>query len=94
MTTKREIILNDTIQAFGFEHPYTIEIFAISERMPEPEYDDTLLYLYSKRVADEIMREDPFEDDPVYENEDWDDFEEDVDESGFDVYMGCYTWDC
>lgn len=34
------------------------------------------------------------EDDDEYINEDWDDYEPDVDETGFDPYMGCYTEDC
>ena len=34
------------------------------------------------------------EDDDEYINEDWDDYEPDVDETGFDPYEGCYTWDC
>jgi hypothetical protein len=29
----------------------------------------------------------------LYYNEAWDD-EPDVDETGFDPYEGCYTWDC
>jgi hypothetical protein len=34
------------------------------------------------------------EEDEEYLNEDWDDYEPDVDETGFDPYEGCYTWDC
>lgn len=34
----------------------------------------------------------------LYYNEAWDDededYESDVDETGFDPYEGCYTWDC
>lgn len=28
------------------------------------------------------------------EIEDFDEFSDDVDETGFDPYEGCYTWDC
>ena len=34
------------------------------------------------------------DDDDEYVNEDWDDYEPDVDETGFDPYEGCYTGDC
>lgn len=34
------------------------------------------------------------DDDDEYVNDDWDDYEPDVDETGFDPYEGCYTWDC
>ena len=33
-------------------------------------------------------------DDDEYVNEDRDDYEPDVDETGFDPYEGCYTGDC
>jgi hypothetical protein len=38
--------------------------------------------------------EDEWDEDEEYINEDWDDYEPDVDETGFDPYEGCYTWDC
>jgi hypothetical protein len=34
------------------------------------------------------------DDDDEYVNDDWDDDEPDADETGFDPYEGCYTWDC
>ena len=34
------------------------------------------------------------DDDDEYVNDDWDDYEPDADETGFDPYEGCYTWDC
>ena len=34
------------------------------------------------------------DDDDEYVNDDWDDYEPDVDETGFDPYEGCYTGDC
>lgn len=38
--------------------------------------------------------EDEWDEDEEYINEDWDDYEPDVDETGFDPYEGCYTGDC
>ena len=34
------------------------------------------------------------DDDDEYVNDDWNDYEPDVDETGFDPYEGCYTGDC
>lgn len=83
MSIKRDIILADTVEFFGHEDYRTIEIFTASERLPEPEYDDTILAIYTTRVREALEGAD-------------DDFEEplEADESGFNPYMGCYDDDC
>jgi hypothetical protein len=89
MTENRQKILNNCIIFFGFEAPQTIELFAISERCPEEQFDDALRIIYLARV-DEYEAEHQF----------WDEEDETSvpidysDESGFDPYMGCYTGDC
>lgn len=45
----------------------------------------TLVWDDTREVVEEF---DPDED------EDSDEFSDDVDETGFDPYEGCYTWDC
>lgn len=54
MSIKRDIILADTIEFFGHEDYRTIEIFSASERLPEPEYDDTILAIYATRVREAL----------------------------------------
>lgn len=45
------------------------------------------------KTGEEVASFDP-EEDPEYTNDDWEDYEPDVDETGFDPYEGCYTGDC
>lgn len=77
--------LDKAIRVFGFEDPRTITI-AFLEEQGQTEMAEQL---YATLVADYQEGEDP-----TYENEDWDDFEGDADEVGFDPYEGCYTMDC
>lgn len=80
ITECRRIILSDTITTFGHESPQTLEIFKVSERLPEEEFDNTLIMLYCAHLRK------LYEDDEIVDIDD--------DETGFDPYMGCYTGDC
>ena len=89
MTNRRAALLNNTVQFFGHEHPTTIEIFTISERCPEEQFDDTISYLFNCRMHDHIAE--------CYNSCEADEEGEYIDysdESGFDPYIGCYTGDC
>ena len=77
--------LDKAIRVFGFEDARTITIAVLIE----DGRDELADRLYATLVADYQEGEDP-----TYENEDWDDFEGDADECGFDPYEGCYTMDC
>lgn len=87
MTTNRQTTLNNCATYFGLEAPQTIEIFTMSDRLPEEQFDDAIRLVYLARV-DEHEAEMQFWDD---EDEEFVDY---ADESGFDPYMGCYTGDC
>ena len=52
MTTARRIILDATVHTFGHEHPFTIEIFKISERLPEQEFDCVILIMFNARQTE------------------------------------------
>lgn len=52
MTTARHIILDATVHTFGHEHPFTIEIFKISERLPEQEFDCVVLIMFNARQTE------------------------------------------
>jgi hypothetical protein len=65
MTKARQAMLNATVHTFGHEHPFTIEIFKVSERLPEQEFDCIVLIILNARQTE-------------YFNEpDYDDLEED-----------------
>ena len=85
MTEVRQTTLNNAATFFGLEAPQTIEIFTMSERLPEEQFDDAIRIVYLARV-DEYECEQMFYDDD--EEPDWDS------DMGFDPYMGCYTGDC
>lgn len=74
--------LDKAIQAFGFENPITTTI-AILEEQGKHELAEALWKV--------VTNYEEYEDD-------WDDYdrdyEPDVDETGFDPYEGCYTYDC
>jgi hypothetical protein len=75
-------ILDKAIQTFGFENSITITI-AVLEEQGKTELAEQLF-----EECKELARPHWCEDD---EDED---FEDDVDECGFDPYTGCYTGDC
>lgn len=52
MTNTRRIILDATVHTFGHEHPFTIEIFKISERLPEQEFDCVILIMLNARQTE------------------------------------------
>lgn len=79
-------VLDKAIQCFGFENSITITIAVLVETGKTDLAEQ--LYEECKELAHPHWAQD---DDPVYENEDW---EDDVDECGFDPYEGCYTYDC
>lgn len=81
ITTDRQMLLSDAITTFGHEAPQTLEIFTVSERLPEKEFDTTLTALFIARLKE------LYEDDEIVDIDD-------ADEVGFDPYMGCYTGDC
>jgi hypothetical protein len=74
--------LDKAVRTFGFEDARTITIAFLEEQGKT----DLAEKLWETLTADE-----------EYED-DWDDYdrdyEPDVDETGFDPYEGCYTWDC
>ena len=75
----REIIKDLAIIHLGHEHPNTIEIFSIDER----EKDDTTAVGMMIECLEEGLNES--------DEEDW---EDDVDEVGYNPYLGCNDWDC
>lgn len=79
--------LAKAIRRFGFEDARTITIAYLEEAGKATLAEE----LYATLVGDEEEEED---DEPLYYNEDWDDFEAEADECGFDPYEGCYTFDC
>jgi len=76
---------------FGLEDPHTIAI----ARLVDLVADDHLTKDEATPMAQIIYHHGT---ESLYYNEDWDeedeDYEPDVDETGFDPYMGCYTGDC
>jgi hypothetical protein len=77
----RDIIKDLAIINLGHEHPATIEIFTIDER----EKDDTLAVGKMIEVLEANLE-------TIHmESEDW---EDDVDEIGYNPYLGCNDWDC
>jgi hypothetical protein len=77
----RDIIKDLAIINLGHEHPATIEIFTIDER----EKDDTLAVGKMIEVLEANLET------THMESEDW---EDDVDEIGYNPYLGCNDWDC
>lgn len=79
--------LDKAIRAFGFEHPITITI-AVLEEQGKTELAEQLF-----EECEELAH-------PHWAQDDDDDldstlhFIDDVDETGFDPYEGCYTFDC
>lgn len=75
---------------FGLENPHTIAI----ARLVDLVADGYLAKDEATPMAQIIYHHGT---ESLYYNDEWDDEEEpddDVDESGFDPYMGCYTGDC
>ena len=74
--------LDKAIREFGVEDARTITI-AFLEENGQKELAENLW----KVLTDAEEYEDDFDD---YDR----DYEPDADETGFDPYEGCYTWDC
>ena len=77
----RDIIKDLAIINLGHEHPATIEIFTIDER----EKDDTIAVGKMVEVLEANLET------THIESEDW---EDEVDEIGYNPYLGCNDWDC
>ena len=77
----RDIIKDLAIINLGHEHPATIEIFTIDER----EKDDTIAVSKMIEVLETNLET------THLESEDW---EDEVDEIGYNPYLGCNDWDC
>lgn len=74
--------LDKAIRMFGFEDPRTITI-AVLEEQGKTEL--------AEQLWEVLTDAEEYEDD----SDDYDrDYEPDVDETGFDPYEGCYTYDC
>lgn len=82
---------NLAIEMFGFENIHTIAI----ARLVDLVADDLLTKEEATPMAQIICHHGT---ESLYYNEAWDDEDEesepDADETGFDPYAGCYTWDC
>jgi hypothetical protein len=71
---------------FGHEDLHTVSIAKLLDLANNGALDP----LSAQRMAQIIYHHGT---ETLYYNEAWDD-EPDVDETGFDPYEGCYTWDC
>lgn len=87
MTKARKAMLDATVRTFGHEHPFTIEIFKISERLPEQEFDCVILIMFNARQTEYFNEPDYDEMAQEYE-------EQEVTDLGFNPYLGCYDFDC
>ena len=76
---------------FGLDNPHTIAIAKLVDLVA----DDCLAKDEATPMAQIIYHHGT---ESLYYNDEWDnedDYDEpDIDESGFDLYMGCYTGDC
>ena len=79
--------LDKAIETFGFENPITITI-AVLEEQGKTELAERLFEECAKEVYDDDFETDVDDLDSTVH------FIDDVDECGFDPYMGCYTGDC
>ena len=74
--------LDKAIEMFGFENPITITIAVLKEQGKH-------------ELAEQLLEECEELAHPHWVQDDEDeDYEPDVDETGFDPYEGCYTGDC
>lgn len=83
--------INLACSEFGLENPHTIAIARLIDLVA----DDYLTKEEATTMAQIIYHHGA---ESLYYNDEWDnedDYDEpDVDECGFDPYMGCYTGDC
>lgn len=77
-----------SIKIFGLENTHTIAISRLFDLV-----EDGYLTEEEATPMAQIIYHHGAE--SLYYNDEWDnDFTDDVDETGFDPYMGCYTEDC
>mgnify|MGYP006864375087 CR=1 FL=1 len=83
--------INLACSEFGLENPHTIAI----ARLVDLVADGYLTKDEATPMAQIIYHHGA---ESLYYNDEWDDEDDydepDIDESGFDPYMGCYTGDC
>jgi hypothetical protein len=76
---------------FGLENPHTIAIAQLVDLVADDMLDKERATTMAQIIYDHGANS-------LYYNDEWDEddepLEDDVDESGFDPYMGCYTGDC
>lgn len=72
------------VTVFGHENPTTIEVFKLLEEGLECLALETFSTAYLNLIN---STEESFD-------EEYEEYSDDVDECGFDSYMGCYTGDC
>lgn len=78
-TNTAEALRTLCIVNFGHEHPTTIKVFSLLAEG----YEILATEAFAQGFLDEVN-----------ERQDEEDFSDDIDESGFDPYEGCYTFDC
>lgn len=81
--------LNKAIKTFGFEHPITITIAFLEEQGKTDLAEQ--LFEECEELAHPHWAQDDDDEDPWDEDEEYLD---EADETGFDPYEGCYTFDC
>ena len=86
------ICFDRALESFGHENPHTISIGQLIDLVASK----FLNHEDAERMAQIIYHHGA---ESLYYNDEWDEDDEeyiepDIDESGFDPYMGCYTGDC
>lgn len=76
-----------SVETFGLENVHTIAISKLFDLV-----EDGYLTEEEATPMAQIIYHHGSE--SLYFNDEWYEYEDDVDETGFDPYMGCYTEDC
>lgn len=86
--------LDKAIKSFGFEHPITITI-AFLEEQGKIELAEEL-FEECEELAHPHWAQDDDDEEPLegLTDEEYDEYLDETDETGFDPYEGCYTFDC
>jgi hypothetical protein len=79
-------MVSDIIEKFGLEHKMTIWFCELAERLNRRQLENAYIVLMAMPL--EVIAE-------LYEEEDEEpEYDDSVDEVGFNPYMGSYDWDC